>query len=145
MHPFIAAGLSAQLSTERTAVARSHRRAETRGTPAPADSGQVVIRRATAADAPALVRLGVLDGNRRAGETLAEEAADGDAVHGVLVAEVDGSLEAALALDGGLAVADPFRPSALDVQLLSLRARQLGADAPRRRGHRHGMLHLRTS
>ena len=63
----------------------------------------------------------------------------------MLVAEVDGSIEAALALDGGLAVADPFRPSALDLQLLSIRARQLGGDAPRRRGHRLGVLHPRTS
>ena len=38
-------------------------------------------------------------------------AASADA-HAVLVAEVDGELEAALAVDDGLTVADPFRPSA---------------------------------
>ena len=136
MHPLIAASLSTQL--ERTAAARSHRRVETRGTPEKAD---IVIRAATPADAAALVGLGALDGNRSAGELLADAAAD----HAVLVAEVDGSIEAALALDGGLSVADPFRPSALDLQLLSIRARQLGGDAPRRHGHRLGVLHLRTS
>ena len=126
----------------------SHRRTDTRGTPRPtrsesasADAGDVVIRAATPADAAALVRLGALDGNRSAGELLADAAAD----HAVLVAEVDGSVEAALALDGGLSVADPFRPSALDLQLLSIRARQLGGDVPRRRGHRLGVLHPRTS
>jgi hypothetical protein len=143
MHPLIAAAVSAQLVRERTHLARSHRRAETRGTPEEAhiEPSDVVIRLASPADAAALVRLGALDGNRSAGELLAEAAPD----HAVLVAEVDGSIEAALALEGGLAVADPFRPSALHVQLLSLRSRQLGGDAPRRRGQRLSVLHPRTS
>jgi hypothetical protein len=141
MHPLIAAALSTQLT--RSHAVRSDRRSEPRGTPEEAHSepADVVIRAATPADAAALVRLGALDGNRSAGERLADAAAD----HAVLIAEVDGSVEAALALDGGLAVADPFRPSALDLQLLSIRAGQLGGDAPRRRGHRLGVLHLRTS
>jgi hypothetical protein len=140
MHPLIAAAVTTQLT------ARPDRRAKTRGKPGtaaaalPAAAGDVVIRLATPADAAALVRLAALDGKPTAGEVLADAAAE----HAVLVAEVDGSLEAALALDGGLAVADPFRPSALDVQLLSLRARQLGGDAPRR-AHRLGVLHPRTS
>jgi hypothetical protein len=146
MHPLIAAALSTQL--QRTAAAPRPRRPASRGTPE-AGSGtpvadvadDVVIRAATAADAAALVHLGVLDGNRSAGELLAAAAAD----HAVLVAEVDGSLEAALALDGGLAVSDPFRATALDLQLLSMRARQLGGDVPRRGGHRLGVLHPRTS
>jgi hypothetical protein len=143
MHPLLAAAVSTQLIRERTAVTRSHRRAETRGTPeqAHAEPADVVIRIATPADAAALVRLGELDSNRSAGQLLADAAAD----PAVLVAEVDGSIEAALALDGGLAIADPFRPSAVDLQLLSMRARQLGGDAPRRRGHRLGVLHPRTS
>jgi hypothetical protein len=141
MHPLLAAAVSTQLISRRTV--RSHRRAEPRGTPEQAriEPADVVIRAATPADAAALVRLGALDGNRSAGELLADAAAD----HGVLVAEVDGSLEAAVALDGGLALADPFRPTALDLQLLSIRARQLGGDVPRRGGHRHGVLHPRTS
>jgi hypothetical protein len=92
MHPLIAASLSTQLAAGRRSAARSHRRAEARGTPV-ADVG-------------------------------------------------DGSLEAARALDGGLAVADPFRPSALHAKLLALRARQLGRGAPR--GLR-GVLHPRAS
>lgn len=145
MHPLIAAALSTQLV--RTAAAPRARRAASRGTPERARrvgadaADDVVIRAATPADSAALVRLGALDGNRSAGQLLADAAAD----HAVLVAEVDGSLEAAVALDGGLAVADPFRPTALDLQLLSIRARQLGGDVPRRRGRRLGLLHPRTS
>jgi len=145
MHPLLAAAVSTQL--QRTAAARGPRRAASRGTPerprmAAADAADdVVIRAATPADSAALVRLGALDGNRSAGQLLADAAAD----HAVLVAEVDGSVEAALALDGGLAIADPFRATALDLQLLSIRARQLGGDVPRRRAHRLGVLHPRTS
>src|SRR5829696_1174560 len=144
MHPLLAAAVSTQL--QRTAAASRPRRAASRGTPEVARmpgadaADDVVIRAATPADSAALVRLGALDGNRAAGQLLADAAPD----HAVLVAEVDGSLEAAVALDGGLAVADPFRPTALDLQLLSIRARQLGGDAPRRHGHRLGVLHLRT-
>src|SRR6185295_12764304 len=143
MHPLIAAALSTQLA--RTAAAPRPRRAASRGTPEMGSrvpvADDVVIRAATPADAASLVRLGALDGNRSAGELLAAAAAD----HAVLVAEVDGSLEAALALDGGLAVSDPFRSTALDLQLLSMRAGQLGGDVPGRRGHRLDVLHPLTS
>jgi hypothetical protein len=44
---------------------------------------------------------------------------------GVLVAELHGELVAALPLDGGPALADPFRPTASIVELLRLRASQL--------------------
>ena len=145
MHPLIAAACSTQLIRERTRPFtppdRDARDAATDTRARPSTPADVVIRAATPADAAALVRLGSLDSNRAAGELLADAAAD----HAVLVAEVDGSIEAALALDGGLSVADPFRPSALDLQLLSIRARQLGGDVPRRRGHRLGVLHPRTS
>ena len=144
MHPLIAAGFANAVIADRhsAALRRAARRgAATSGHPAPDDgAGEVVIRRATAADRPALVRLAALDGDRRAGELLADAAGE----HGVLVAEVDGALEAARALDGGLAVADPFRPSAVHARLLALRARQLGGDAPRRR-LALGVLHPRTS
>jgi hypothetical protein len=142
MHPLLAAGFANSVAAERADAARRRavrRGADTSGQTAPQDPAQVVIRRATAADAPALVRLGALDGDRRAGERLAHVADT------VLVAEVDGTLEAALAVDGGLAIADPFRPSALHAQLLAVRARQLGGDAPHRSHGRLGVLHLRTS
>lgn len=43
----------------------------------------------------------------------------------VLVAEVDGELQAAVSLADGAAVADPFRPTAEVVGLLRVRASQL--------------------
>jgi hypothetical protein len=87
-------------------------------------SANVVVRRAKAADGPALAALAALD--------------EVDApVGGMLVAEVDGSLRAALPLDGGRAFADPFRPTAQLVELLRLRAQQVRVD---RRLQEHGGL-----
>ena len=141
MHPLLAASLATNLSTDRVAAStprRAAKRVAGAGTPA---LGEVVIRLAGVDDGPALVRLGTLDGNGRAGELLAHAACTG----AVLVAEVDGTLEAALAVDGGLSVADPFRASAQHVELLAMRARQLGGAAPRRTRPRLGLLHARTS
>jgi len=45
----------------------------------------------------------------------------------VLVAVVDGRPWAALSLDDGRAISDPFRPSAMAVELLRTRAHQLRA------------------
>jgi hypothetical protein len=132
MHPLLAASLVNSFSNERVAAARTRRRAANAVTEAPAadDSAaaEVVIRRARSTDAPALVRLGVLDSDHHAGRVLAAAADE----HAVLVAEVDGELEAAQAVDGGLSVANPFHPSGPHAQLLALRARQLGGGAPRR-------------
>ena len=132
MHPLLAAAFTNAVVADRhsAALRRAARRgAATSGHRVPDDgAGELVIRRATPADRPALARLAALDGDRRAGELLADAAGE----HGVLVAEVDGALWAALALDGGLAVADPFRPSALHARLLALHARQLGGGATRR-------------
>jgi hypothetical protein len=44
----------------------------------------------------------------------------------VLGAEVEGKLVAAISLADGEVIADPFRPTAATVELLELRARQLG-------------------
>jgi hypothetical protein len=49
----------------------------------------------------------------------------------VLVAAVDGELRAALPLDGGRAIADPFHPTAALVSLLEVRLAQTNA-RPRR-------------
>jgi hypothetical protein len=145
MHPLLAAGFANTVVADRAAAA-TRRRAARRGAATSGhtvleDEGELVIRRATAADASRLIALGTLDGDRRAGELLAFHADE----HVVLVAEIDGELGAALALDGGLAVADPFRPTALHAQLLRLRAQQLGGDAPRRARGPLGVLHPRTS
>ena len=53
----------------------------------------------------------------------------------MLIAEVDGHLRAALPLDGGEPIADPFRRSADLVELLRTRMAQLtGSERRRRRG-----------
>ena len=77
----------------------------------------VVIRRAAEADAPAVARLAALDSAR---------VPRGD----LLLALVEGAPWAALSLDDGRAVADPFRPSSEAVDLLRIRAAQLRDEAP---------------
>ena len=57
----------------------------------------------------------------------------------MLIAEVDGRLRAALPLDGGEPIADPFRRSADLIELLRARAAQL-AGPDRRRWRRRGPL-----
>ena len=76
----------------------------------------VTIRRAYPDDGDELVGLAALDCRRLPAGDL-------------LVAEVDGHLWAALSLDAGEAIADPFRPAAAIVRLLRIRAAQLGAAA----------------
>lgn len=73
------------------------------------DTDQVVIRLAHEADRRALARLADLDAHR---------PLEGP----VLVAVVAGQARAALALDTGEAIADPFYPSARLVAMLRLRA-----------------------
>jgi hypothetical protein len=76
------------------------------------------IRRADLADLAALDRLAAVD---------SAPAPTGD----VLVAEVAGELWAALEIDSGAAIADPFRPSGELVELLRVHA--LGSKRPARR------------
>src|SRR5262249_6659018 len=69
----------------------------------------VTIRRARPEDATALLHLATLD--------------DAEPLHGeVLVAEVDGELWAALCLEDGRRIGDPFRPTTEALALLDLRA-----------------------
>jgi len=74
----------------------------------------IVIRRAAARDGVALARLAALDSAAPPPGPL-------------LVAEVEGEIRAALALDGDGAIADPFHRTAELVELLRLRASQLEA------------------
>jgi hypothetical protein len=76
------------------------------------DDGALTIRRAGAADVPALSALAVLDDARPLGDD-------------VLVAERAGAPVAALDLADDRVVADPFAPTAGAVALLRLRADQL--------------------
>lgn len=91
-----------------------------------APEATVTIRRAAPGDAAAVQRLAELDSRR--------------APHGtVLLAEVGPELLAAVSLDDGHTVADPFRPTADLVALLTARGGQLrrsdaGRRAPRRGG-----------
>lgn len=73
----------------------------------------VTVRLAGPADRSAVERLAVLD---------SATVPAGD----VLLAEVDDELRAAVAVAGGTAIADPFRPTADLVALLRERAHQLG-------------------
>ncbi|MGH2979784.1 MAG: hypothetical protein ACRDLQ_09140 [Solirubrobacterales bacterium] len=62
----------------------------------------------------------------------------------LLVAELDGEVRAALSLDTGEVVADPFAPSTALVDLLRTRALQLTGHRPPRR-RRRGLLDRRTA
>jgi hypothetical protein len=90
--------------------------------PGPAET--LTIRLAVPADATALGRLAQLDSAPPPGPAP------------MLVAEVGGELRAALPLDGGRAIADPFRPTAALVAILAERARQLAPPPARRAARR---------
>jgi hypothetical protein len=86
----------------------------------------LTIRHATTTDQFAIRRLAVLDSSSPpTGE--------------VLLAEMGDELWAALSVDDGSAIADPFRPSADLVDLLRLRASGLAGEE---RGRRSARAHL---
>jgi hypothetical protein len=130
MHPFLQAQLAALHENDvKAEIARARGRAPrewggdaTNGTRR--SHADVVIRRATSGDGPALAALSALD---------AAPVPLGPA----LVAEVAGVPTAVLPLDGGRAFGDPFTPTDELVALLELRAaqirRQAGPSAPNRR------------
>src|SRR3954452_13013819 len=76
------------------------------------DMEGVTIRRASADDERALVRLAQLDSQRPVGGEM-------------LLAEMAGELRAAVPIAGGRAIADPFFPTASLVSLLTVRAAQV--------------------
>jgi hypothetical protein len=97
----------------RAAAARRLRRGQA-DTFAVVPAGEIVIRRALPSDRGAVARLAEVDGKHLPAGAL-------------LLAEVEGEAQAALALDQGIVVADPFRPTAALVSLLAMRADQLAA------------------
>jgi hypothetical protein len=112
MHPHFE--IERQMANDRVDSLRRAGRRARRGTP------DVVIRASRGNEAGALAELALLD---------EAEMPAGPA----LVAEVDGSIRAALPLDGGRVIADPFRRTADLVALLEARAAQLRAECSRRR------------
>ncbi|MEA2143427.1 MAG: hypothetical protein QOI64_1857 [Solirubrobacteraceae bacterium] len=87
------------------------RRSRPAGRPV-SDQPAMLIRRASAADAPALARLSALDERELpAGEQL--------------IGELGGRVVAALEVCSGRAIADPFVPTTGVVELLGLRAAQV--------------------
>jgi hypothetical protein len=78
----------------------------------PAEAAAITIRFAAPDDEATLTRLARLDSSRTPRGA-------------VLVAEIDGEPWAALSLDDGHAVSDPFHPSAEALWMLTERARQL--------------------
>jgi hypothetical protein len=112
MHWYISEGLQRvrerdlREQARRSALGRTGRDARRHG-------GEVVIRRSAPDDAAALTALAALDGREwRSGPAL--------------LAEVDGSLRAALPLDGAEAFSDPFHSTTELLVLLEMRAVQLG-------------------
>ena len=88
------------------------------------DTPQIIIRPARTDDGFALHRLAALDSS---------SVPTGP----ILAAEMDGEIVAALPLDGGRTIADPFRATAPAVALLELRAGQVATTTgPERRGLR---------
>lgn len=85
------------------------------------DSGQTPVTRVTLRFAGAADRLGLSE--------LAELDSAEPPLGVTLVAEVDGRLRAALPLDGSKPIADPFHRGAELIDLLRLRAIQLGRAA----------------
>jgi hypothetical protein len=93
------------------------------------DSEHVVLRPAELGDGAAIARLASLDDAARPkGE--------------VLLAELDGRVVAALPLDGGPPIADPFRLTSDLVDLLRRRAGQIAARDKRETGWRRPFLRL---
>jgi hypothetical protein len=129
MHPYLQAQLAAlhqgDLQASAAAARGSGRRSRAERA-RDAQPSEVVIRRATTSDGPALAALSALD---------AAPMPFGPA----LVAEVAGVPRAVLPLDGGRSFGDPFARTDELVALLELRAAQIQHEN-RSHGERHGRL-----
>ena len=114
--------VAAAQTADRHAAARNARQVRTARKASVAGGLRLVLRRSSAEDEQALARLARLDSAPRP---------RGD----MLVAEVDDVIVAAVPLEGGPAIADPFRPTADVVAILQARAELLAGRtrAPRLR------------
>ena len=128
MHPQFRADLLRERSRQLELDIRRTRLLADRGEPARLEADPVALRLCSVHDDAALERLALLEGR--------------PAPRGRFVlAEVDGTVVAALPLDGGAPLADPFRPTAHLLPLLRLRAAQL-EQATGSRGRIAGRLSL---
>jgi hypothetical protein len=125
MHSALAAerGLDLLTTADHARAARAGHTRRAAATAAPQEDA-IAIRLARPADGPALARLAALDDHAEQADRLAGMAGE-PWDRGILVAEVDGTVAAALVVQDGTIVADPFRRTALLVDLLRLRAEQL--------------------
>lgn len=96
---------------------------KTSNAPAAIEAASITIRPAYADDQLALIRLAALDSSEVPAAPL-------------LLAEVDGELRAALSLDDGGAIADPFFPTLHLLSLMRSHAAAATRPAPGRRGYR---------
>lgn len=116
MNPFMNKELAGEHIRDLRATAARANRGREEAVSEKSDSPErITVRRFAERDIDGVQRLAVLD----------EKPVP---TGGVLVAEQAGELVAALPLDGGDALADPFKPTADVVSLLQLRARQLRAE-----------------
>ena len=95
--------------------------------------GDLKVRTATDDDAPSLLRLARLDSQGRPPSGT------------ILVAEDGGVIVAAMAVEDGATIADPFRSTAPIVAMLRLRADQLNGTRPRSRRTRLSLRRLRAN
>ena len=120
MHPFYSETIVRTRERELARAVRDiHRRWETTTVRQPVKES-VLLRLTTIGDVDAIERLAALD---------SAPAPDCRCV----VAEIDGTLVAALPLRGGNVIADPFTPTAHLVPLLELRAKQLAGSTQQQR------------
>jgi len=115
MHPYLQAQLAALHQSDlqaEAAAARGHSRGSRHDKPTGGQPAEVVIRRTTADDGPALAALSALDSAAMP-------------LGSALVAEVAGVPRAVLPLDGSRAFGDPFARTDELVALLELRAAQI--------------------
>ena len=108
MHSTLNSLIGAAREREIRAETRSRRFAARQA----AAADRIVLRRTRAADHAAVRRIAQLDSARVPSSPS-------------VLAEVDGEIVAAAPINGGAAVADPFRPTADVIVLLERRARQL--------------------
>jgi hypothetical protein len=124
MHPFFSETVMRSRERELDRAVRQVFR-ETHSSAAPLPPKEpVLLRLTTVGDAEAITRLAAL-------ESMPEPDCR------CVVAEVGGTVVAALPLRGGKVLADPFRPTAHLIPLLELRAEQLAGQ------ERHGRTRLR--